>query len=41
MKIRMILAAGAVAYLAWVKVFGVYRYLVPLEMLAPKSSTWV
>jgi hypothetical protein len=31
----MVLAAGAVAYLAWVKVFGVYRYLVPLEMLAP------
>jgi hypothetical protein len=31
----MVLAASAVAYLAWVKVFGVYRYLVPLEMLAP------
>ncbi len=30
-----VLAAGCVTYLAWLKMFGVYRYLVPLEMLAP------
>ncbi len=31
----LLLAVGGVAYLAWLKMFGVYRYLVPLEMLAP------
>ncbi len=30
-----VIAAAAVAYLAWLKMFGVYRYLVPLEMLTP------
>ncbi|MCC6469577.1 MAG: hypothetical protein IT563_14740 [Alphaproteobacteria bacterium] len=32
---NLLLAASAVAYLVWLKLFGVYRYLVPLEMLAP------
>lgn len=32
---NLVLAASLVAYLAWLKVFGVYRYLAPLEMLAP------
>lgn len=31
----LVLVAGGAAYLAWLKMFGVYRYLVPLEMLAP------
>jgi hypothetical protein len=26
---------GLVGYLAWMKLFGIYRYLVPLELLAP------
>lgn len=26
---------AAVAYLAWLKLFSIYRYLIPLEMLAP------
>lgn len=30
-----VIAAATVAYLAWLRTFGVYRYLVPLEMLAP------
>lgn len=32
---NLVLAASAVAYLVWLKIFGVYRYLLPLEMLAP------
>ncbi len=32
---NLVLGASAVAYLVWLKLFGVYRYLVPLEMLAP------
>jgi len=32
---NLVLAASLVAYLAWLKLFGVYRYLAPLEMLAP------
>lgn len=32
---RMLLVFGALAYLAWMKLFGIYRYLVPLELLAP------
>jgi hypothetical protein len=31
----LVLVAAGAAYLAWLKMFGVYRYLVPLEMLAP------
>lgn len=32
---NLVLGASAVAYLVWLKLFGVYRYLVPLEMLTP------
>ncbi len=32
---RFLLVFGLVAYLAWMKLFGIYRYLVPLELLAP------
>lgn len=32
---NLVLAASLVAYLVWLKLFGVYRYLAPLEMLAP------
>jgi hypothetical protein len=34
-RARLLLVFGAVAYLAWMKLFGIYRYLVPLELLAP------
>ncbi|MFC7333665.1 hypothetical protein [Rhodocista pekingensis] len=30
-----LLVAAALGYLVWLKLFGIYRYLVPLEMLAP------
>jgi hypothetical protein len=30
-----LLVFGLVAYLAWMKLFSIYRYLVPLELLAP------
>jgi hypothetical protein len=32
---RYLLAAGAISYAAWLLMFCIYRYLVPLEMLAP------
>ncbi|MHB8767191.1 MAG: hypothetical protein ACYDA8_23010, partial [Deferrisomatales bacterium] len=32
---RFLLAAAALAYLFWLQLFAIYRYLVPLEMLAP------
>jgi hypothetical protein len=32
---RFLLVFGLAAYLAWMKLFGIYRYLVPLELLAP------
>ncbi|HUY68111.1 MAG TPA: hypothetical protein VMV79_02275 [Alphaproteobacteria bacterium] len=32
---RYVLAAAAVTYVAWLFLFSIYRYLVPLEMLAP------
>lgn len=33
---RLFLLCGAlVAYAAWLRLFGIYRYLLPLEMLAP------
>jgi hypothetical protein len=32
---RFLLVFGLVGYLAWMKLFGIYRYLVPLELLAP------
>lgn len=32
---RFLLVFGLLAYLAWMKLFGIYRYLVPLELLAP------
>ena len=31
---------GLVAYLLWMKLFGIYRYLVPLELLAP-LMVWI
>ena len=30
-----LLAGGLVAYAVWLKLFGIYRYILPLEMLAP------
>jgi len=32
---RVVLLFGLFAYLAWMKLFSIYRYLVPLELLAP------
>lgn len=31
----LVMVASAIAYAAWLEISGVYRYLVPLEMLAP------
>ncbi|MEI9931686.1 MAG: hypothetical protein WDM89_14380 [Rhizomicrobium sp.] len=33
--VRIIFAFAAVSYVAWLKVFGIYRYILALEMLAP------
>lgn len=35
LRARFLLVFGLVAYLVWMKLFGIYRYLVPLELLAP------
>jgi hypothetical protein len=32
---RFVLLFGAVAYLVWLRLFSIYRYLIPLELLAP------
>ena len=32
---NLVLVASGIAYLGWLAISGVYRYLVPLEMLAP------
>jgi hypothetical protein len=32
---RTLLVFGLLAYLAWMKMFSIYRYLVPFELLAP------
>lgn len=32
---RLLLIFGLVSYLAWLKMFAIYRYLLPLELLAP------
>lgn len=34
-RARFLLVFGLIAYLLWMKLFGIYRYLVPLELLAP------
>ena len=34
-RARFLLVFSLVAYLGWMKLFGIYRYLVPLELLAP------
>jgi len=34
-RARFLMVFGLVAYLLWMKLFGIYRYLVPLELLAP------
>lgn len=34
-KGRFLLAAMIISYLVWLKLFAIYRYLLPLEMLAP------
>jgi hypothetical protein len=39
-RARFLLVFGLVAYAAWLKLFGIYRYLVPLELLAP-LMVWV
>lgn len=33
--IRLVLAFCTISYILWLKVFAIYRYIVPLEMLAP------
>ncbi|MDQ1817502.1 hypothetical protein RBA41_29770 [Massilia sp. CCM 9210] len=32
---RLLLVFFALSYVIWIKLFGIYRYLVPLELLAP------
>lgn len=32
---RMLLAFFGLAYLGWLNLFGIYRYLIPLELIAP------
>ena len=39
-RARFLLVFGLVSYLAWMKLFGIYRYLVPLELLAPLMA-WI
>jgi hypothetical protein len=34
-RARFLLVFGLVAYLAWLRLFSLYRYLIPLELLAP------
>lgn len=34
-RAKFLLVFTAIAYLAWMKLFGIYRYLVPLELIAP------
>ncbi|HTT99549.1 MAG TPA: hypothetical protein VMF58_15985 [Rhizomicrobium sp.] len=33
--VRVLFAFATVSYIAWLKVFGIYRYILALEMLAP------
>jgi len=33
--VRYLAAAGALSYAVWLGMFGIYRYMIPLEMLAP------
>ncbi len=40
-KTAFLLVSGLLAYAVWLKLFGIYRYLVPLEMLAPLCITAV
>lgn len=37
---RLLLVFFALGYLGWLKLFGIYRYLVPLELLAP-LTVWL
>lgn len=37
---RFLLVFFLVSYLAWMKLFGIYRYLIPIELLAPLVA-WV
>jgi hypothetical protein len=39
-RARFLMVFGLVAYLLWMKLFGIYRYLVPLELLAP-LMVWI
>lgn len=32
---RVLFAFGALSYIAWLKIFGIYRYILALEMFAP------
>lgn len=34
-KFKLLLIFSAVSYFSWAAVFGIYRYLIPLEMMAP------
>lgn len=38
-RLRVFVLALAIAYLAWLSLFGVYRYLAPIEMAAPLLVT--
>ena len=33
--LKYLISVAAITYVAWIAVFGIYRYIVPLEMLAP------
>ncbi len=35
---RYVIAAAALSYVVWVPLFGIYRYIIPLEMLAPLAA---
>lgn len=39
-RARFVLVFFALGYLGWLKLFGIYRYLVPLELLAP-LAVWL
>lgn len=34
-EVRLLMIFGAIAYLLWMNLFSIYRYLAPLELLAP------
>jgi hypothetical protein len=39
MAVRFVAAAAVLSFLPWMLIFGIYRYIIPLEMLAPLVMT--